>query len=112
MAPSSMTDQTFLVLSALAGGPAHGYALISEVSSLSGGETTMRVGTLYGILDRLNTQQLIEVDHEEVVDSRLRRYYRLATSGVEVLRTEATRRQEQAAAALSRVSRMQPGLSS
>lgn len=107
-----MTDQTFLVLSALAGGPAHGYALISEVSSLSGGETTMRVGTLYGILDRLSTQGLIEVDREEIVDSRLRRYYRLATGGVEVLRAEAIRRQEQAGTALRRIGRIQPGLPS
>lgn len=107
-----MTDQTFLVLSALAGGPAHGYALLSEVRALSGGETTMRVGTLYGILDRLSSQHLIEVDREEVVDSRLRRYHRLASSGVEVLRTEATRRHQQAGAALTRVRRMQPGLSS
>lgn len=106
-----MTDQTFLVLSALAGGPAHGYALIREVGSLSGGGTTMRVGTLYGILDRLSAQQLIEIDREEVVDSRLRRYYRLAAGGVAVLQQEATRRRSQADAALSRIRGNQPGFS-
>jgi Transcriptional regulator PadR-like family len=38
---------------------------------------TLRAGTLYGALERLDADGLIGVDREEVVDRRLRRYYRL-----------------------------------
>jgi DNA-binding PadR family transcriptional regulator len=37
----------------------------------------LRAGTLYAALDRLADEKLVEVDREEVVDARLRRYYRL-----------------------------------
>ena len=46
---------------------------------------------------------LVEVDHEEVVDSRLRRYYRLTPVGAERLAVEAERRRSQAGAALRRL---------
>ena len=96
-----MREPTFLILTALCGKPLHGYAIIKQVQQLSGGEVTLRVGTLYGALDRLVDQQLIQVDREEVVDSRLRRYYRITASGTTALRTEAERRRATATAALS-----------
>lgn len=54
----------------------------------------LHTGSLYVILDRLCASGLIEVDHEEVVASRLRRYYRLTAAGAARLarETEAARR--------------------
>ena len=68
-----MQRPTVMILTALAGGSAHGYAIKQEVEALSHGEEVLRVGTLYAALDRLTHEGLIEVDREEVVDSRLRR---------------------------------------
>jgi DNA-binding PadR family transcriptional regulator len=92
-----------LVLTALAAGPQHGYGIIKDVSSLSLGEVTLRVGTLYGALERLADDGLVELDHEEVVDSRLRRYYRLTEAGVNRLMADATRVRRQATIALRRL---------
>ena len=94
-----------MILSALAGAPKHGYALISDVHDLSQGSLQLRVGTLYGALDRLAGEGLVEVDSEEVVDSRLRRYYRLTALGAERLEAEALRNRRQAEAALRRLRR-------
>ncbi|WP_036955609.1 PadR family transcriptional regulator [Luteimicrobium xylanilyticum] len=96
-------EPTFLILTALATGPQHGYGIIKDAESISGGAVTLRVGTLYGALDRLAGQGLVELDHEEVVDSRLRRYYRLTDAGRERLAQEADRIRRQAEAALARL---------
>lgn len=76
---------------------------MTDVAELSGGAVVLRVGSLYGALDRLAREGLIEIDREETVDSRLRRYYRLTTDGAGLLRTEATRVQRQATAAIRRL---------
>ena len=77
-----MTEQTFLILTALATAPMHGYAVIEDVSKTTGGRVKLRAGTLYAALDRLGTEGLIAVDREEVMQSRLRRYYRLTGAGL------------------------------
>ncbi|MEU8608542.1 helix-turn-helix transcriptional regulator, partial [Actinoplanes sp. NPDC048791] len=53
-----MQEPTFLILTALAAQPLHGYGIVQAVSALSGGEVTLRPGTLYGALDRLDQQGL------------------------------------------------------
>ncbi|HEY8718145.1 PadR family transcriptional regulator [Pengzhenrongella sp.] len=98
-----LQEPSFLILTALASGPQHGYGVIKDVDAISGGRVTMRVGTLYGALDRLAATGLVEVDREEIVSSRLRRYYRLTDSGRERLRVEAERTRDQAQAALFRL---------
>ncbi|WP_121191509.1 PadR family transcriptional regulator [Motilibacter peucedani] len=98
-----MQEPSFLILTALAAGPQHGYGVLKDVEDLSGGAVVLRVGTLYGALDRLAGEGLVVVDREEVVDSRLRRYYRLTPSGVRRLHAEASRAQTQARAALRRL---------
>ncbi len=103
MADDRLQEPSFLILTALAGQPRHGYALLTDVAELSGGAVVLRVGTLYGALDRLAREGLIEIDREETVDSRLRRYYRLTADGAGRLRVEATRVQRQAAAAIRRL---------
>ncbi|MBC3761253.1 PadR family transcriptional regulator [Quadrisphaera oryzae] len=103
MGTQRLQEPSFLVLTALASGPMHGYAILKDVKTTSGGSTRLGVGTLYGALERLAEQGLVEVAAEEVVDSRLRRSYRLTRQGADVLVAEARRRQEQSVAALGRL---------
>jgi len=98
-----MREPTFLVLTALAGGPQHGYAVIEDVATMTHGRVRLRAGTLYAALDRLRGDGLIEVDREEVVQSRLRRYYRLSAAGAQALAAESARLREQAAIAERRL---------
>ncbi len=56
--------------------PRHGYGVIGEVHELSGGRVRLRVGTLYGLLDRLVAEEPVEPDREEVHAGRVRHYYR------------------------------------
>ncbi len=58
---------------------------------------------MYGVLDRLRTDGLIEVDREEVVASRLRRYYRLTAAGQELLAAETRRQMNNARVATDRL---------
>jgi PadR family transcriptional regulator len=89
MAGKPMTGQAFFVLTALAGGPRHGYGIVGEVAELSGGRVQLKIGSLYGVLDRLSAEGLIEADREEAHEGRLRRYYRLTRDGQRVLAAEA-----------------------
>lgn len=86
-----MTEQAFFVLAALVGGSRHGYGILRAVTELSEGRLRPRVGTLYGVLDRLVADRSVELDREEIVQGRLRRYYRLTDAGRTVLVDEAAR---------------------
>ncbi|WP_251152083.1 PadR family transcriptional regulator [Cellulosimicrobium sp. Marseille-Q4280] len=103
MASKPLQEPAFLILSALAREPLHGYGIAQDVESSSDGRITLRAGTLYGAIDRLVAGGLVEVDHEEVVDSRLRRYYRLTVEGGDRLDAEARRAEAQAQRALERL---------
>jgi DNA-binding PadR family transcriptional regulator len=110
----AMQEPTFLILTALADGPQHGYGIISDAEQISGGRTRLRAGTLYAALDRLQSDGLIAADREEVVDGRLRRYYRLTDDGAAALATEIQalrRRTEAAARRLSSFPRLERGTS-
>jgi DNA-binding PadR family transcriptional regulator len=85
-------EPTFLILAALADGEHYGYGIIQEVASLSKGAVRLGPGTLYGALDRLGAQGLVEATRTEVVDGRHRRYYRLTERGLDAVQVE-TRRQ-------------------
>ena len=63
----------------------------------------LRAGTLYTALDRLRADGLIAVDREEIVDNRLRRYYRLTPGGETRLAGEAARLHANAMAAIRRL---------
>ena len=80
-----MTEPAFFILTALADRPRHGYGIVGETAKLSDGRVRLKVGTLYGVLDRLADQGLVELDHEEVQQGRLRRYYRLTEPGSRAL---------------------------
>ena len=98
-----MQEATFLILTALADGSQHGYGIIGEVADISEGRVRLRAGTLYTALDRLRADGLIDVDREEIVDNRLRRYYRLTPAGGRRLAAEAARLQANARAAITRL---------
>jgi DNA-binding PadR family transcriptional regulator len=98
-----MQEATFLILTALAAGSQHGYGIITDVAEISSGRVRLRAGTLYTALDRLRDDGLIALDREEVVDNRLRRYYRLTPVGSERLAEEASRLQANAHVAMSRL---------
>jgi DNA-binding PadR family transcriptional regulator len=87
-----LKESVFLILSALAAEPAHGYGIMKDVEQQSGGAVRLRPGTLYAVLAELVEEGLIEIDSEEVVQSRLRRNYRLTAPGARALSAEAGRR--------------------
>jgi DNA-binding PadR family transcriptional regulator len=103
MTEGPLREPTFLVLTALAGEPQHGYAVIEDVARITEGRVRLRAGTLYAALDRLRVDGLIEVDREEVVQSRLRRYYRLTGVGERRLAAETHRLRRQAGIAEGRL---------
>ena len=76
-----MTEQAYLVLLSLAEQPRHGYGIVQAVLGLSDGTVRLGPGTLYGLLDRLVAAGMIAADREEVVEGRLRRYYRITETG-------------------------------
>lgn len=103
-----MSEQMFFVLTALVDAPRHGYGIVGEVANLSGGRVQLKVGTLYGVLDRLVSEGLVEPDREEVVQGRLRRYYRLTEQGRTALSVEAQRQAANARAAVERLRAWRP----
>jgi len=104
-----MQEPTFLILTSLAAGPQHGYGILTDVAQISDDRVKLRAGTLYAALDRLRSEGLIDVEREEVVDGRLRRYYRLTASGAESLATEAARMRSNVSVATRRLKNARPG---
>ena len=84
-----MQEPTFLILTALAAGAQHGDGIMSDVARISDGRVRLRAGTLYAALDRLKSDGMVTSDKEEVVDGRLRRYYRITDEGAAELAAQA-----------------------
>lgn len=103
-----MTEQAFFILTALVDAPRHGYGIVGEVATLSGGRVELKVGTLYGVLDRLVGDGLVALDREEPHQGRLRRYYRLTDDGRAALTAEAARQAVNARAAVRRLNAYRP----
>jgi DNA-binding PadR family transcriptional regulator len=82
---------SYFVLASLLDGPLHGYAIAARAEELSGGEVRLTAGTLYGALERMSGRGLVEIDREETVEGRLRRYYRITGMGRESVLAEADR---------------------
>jgi DNA-binding PadR family transcriptional regulator len=73
------------VLTSLAGGSKHGYALIKDIAEFSG--TTLGPGTLYGALARLERDDLVEP-----LPSEGRRHpYRITAAGRDALAVELSK---------------------
>ena len=75
------SDPSLLILSSLADGPKHGYAITKDVEAFGG--VTLGPGTLYGALSRLEARGLIEA----MPARERRRPYRLTSKGTEALST-------------------------
>ncbi|HZX09119.1 PadR family transcriptional regulator [Kribbella sp.] len=90
-------DSQTLVLSVLADGPKHGYAINNAIEELTG--QRLGAGSLYGALTRLEAKGLIETLEEqgrqrpvqltpegrEVLEKELRAMARVATAGLRSL---------------------------
>lgn len=94
-----MTETVFWILTALAAGKRHGYAVLGDVERLSAGNVKLRVTTLYASLDRLEREGRIRSAGDEVVDGRARRYYEILDLGRDELTAEADRLAARAAVA-------------
>lgn len=83
------------IVLALLNGELHGYALMRRVEELSDGAVRMGPGTLYGTLNRLVVDGLIEETTGRVTrsDNERRRYYELTANGHAVARDELARLQ-------------------
>jgi DNA-binding PadR family transcriptional regulator len=87
-----------LILTSLAEGDKHGYALMQDIERFAG--VTLRPGTLYGALTRLETIGLIEA----LASEGRRRPYRLTRAGAGALRAQLSAQREVAEVGLRRLS--------
>lgn len=90
---SPLREPTYFVLAALAQGPAHGYRIIQTIEVLSDGRVSLRAGTLYAALDRLERDGFIELVGAEPGDGPPRRSFALTTAGRDLLADEVARLQ-------------------
>lgn len=99
-----LSESSFWILTVLASGRQHGYGLMTEAARASHDRVMLKVATLYTALDRLGREGLIEMDGEEIVDGRVRRYFRLTDTGGTRLEQEASRLEANAREARARLS--------
>ena len=83
------------IVLALMPGELHGYALMRRVAELSDGAVRLGPGTLYGTINRLVADGLIEETTDRVIrdDGERRRYYQLTGDGHAVALDELARLQ-------------------
>lgn len=103
MVEFELGEAGFWILTSLAGGRRHGYAIIQETRAASEGRVTLKVATLYAALERLERSGWVALDGEEVVDGRARRYFQLTDDGSARLAREADRLEQRARAARERL---------
>ena len=89
-----MTPAVFNILLALADRKKHGYAIMQEVETNSGGMVMMGSGTLYGSIKGMLAvglnEESVECPDLELDDQR-HRYYRLTSLGGQVVEAESRR---------------------
>ncbi|MGH9046915.1 MAG: PadR family transcriptional regulator [Acidimicrobiales bacterium] len=86
-----------LILSSLAGGEKHGYALVKDVEAFAG--VRVPPGTLYEALERLQSAGLIEA----VESDDRRKPYRLTPIGADALATHLKTQQQIVSTGLKRL---------
>ena len=85
---------TFHILVALADEDRHGYAIMQDVTSRTGGALKLGAGTLYRSIQRMLEQGLVvEINSRPApeADDERRRYYRITPFGRTVAKAEARR---------------------
>jgi PadR family transcriptional regulator, regulatory protein PadR len=100
--PKPLTEPVLLILTSLADQPRHGYGLIKDIESLSGGRIRMSTGTLFGALRRLLADGWIERFQQEDT-SRQKQAYRLTTVGRGQLQQELDRMKQLTRAGFARL---------
>jgi DNA-binding PadR family transcriptional regulator len=100
----ALSEPVLFVLLSLAEQPRHGYSILKDVESMSGGRVLLSTGTLYGALQRLLDNGWIERVEEEDAP-RDRRTYRLTSRGRRNLQMEIERMRHLTKLAALRVSR-------
>lgn len=98
-----LSEASFLILIALGGEDLHGYAIVQAVRDLSDGRVHLGAGTLYGALERMSNDGWVAPSRDELVEGRLRRYYRLTSAGRSRALDETGRLEANAAAARGRL---------
>jgi len=93
------SDRSVLVLTSLASGPKHGYALIQDIQEFAG--VTLGPGSLYGCLSKLEHGGLVEA---LPADDR-RRPYRITRAGSTALEKQLDTSQRIATVGLGRLGR-------
>jgi DNA-binding PadR family transcriptional regulator len=91
------SDPSLLILSSLANGAKHGYAMMEDIRDFSG--TQLEPGTLYGALARLERRGWVE----PLPEQERRRPYRLTALGAAVLREQLASMQRVVATGLGRL---------
>ena len=84
----------FHMLLALSDGERHGYALKREILKRTNGKLKLASGALYGSINRMLEQGLIEETEERPdphLDDERRRYYKITPLGRRVAQAEARR---------------------
>lgn len=98
-----ITEATFYILLSLSSGRKHGYAILKDISTLSGSALQLSTSTLYGALGRMQDQGLIvrvENGSDEAGGPGLpRKAYELTQPGRRLLEGELVRLRRQVQAA-------------
>lgn len=92
------SDPSLLILSSLASGPKHGYAMMEDILQFSG--TRLEPGTLYGAITRLEKRGWIE----PLAAEERRRPYRMTVAGAAALREQLATMQQIVTTGLQRLS--------
>jgi DNA-binding PadR family transcriptional regulator len=85
-----LTEPVLLILLSLAEQPRHGYAILQDTETMSGGRVHLSTGTLYGALRRLLREGWIERFKDDD-NSRGKQAYRLTALGRRSLQQEVAR---------------------
>ena len=91
------SDPALLILSSLAEGPKHGYAMLGDIEVMSG--IRLGPGTLYGAIARLEKSGLIKALPAE----GRRRPYQITAKGVEALQEQLALLEKLASTGLNRL---------
>ena len=108
MAEQKLQANAMLILSSLADGDRHGYAIRKDVERRTGDDVRLGVTTLYRQLKQLLDDGLVEEsDHRPApaLDDERRRYYRITGAGRRALTAEIRRLERVLAAARPEPSR-------
>lgn len=82
-----LTETTYYILLSLLT-PGHGYLVMQNVETISNGSVRIAAGTMYGALENLSKQKLIEVVPN---DSSRRKVYQITDAGKKLIELENER---------------------